>query len=230
VDSSAAAERVLASNALSEYHITAREEGIPLLQFLIIVALIIIALLIWSLVRQRKEKQEKTTPSKLTLDDLGPGGIISITGTDYLVEEKNRYRAGDSEWFEVKLTGEGSETWWLGWEPDEEQVSLTTEIEFRELGITPGDLDTFDEEGSGEFEYESVTYYLSEWGAARYHSQDDPVGEEMYYWDFYDDNDDYIVGVVQWPSGAYNTYAGRAVAKRHVDILRAEAEEGEEWT
>ena len=198
-----------------------------LLTFLIIAAIIIIALLIWSLTRQKK--QEKTTPSKLTLDELGPGGIISITGTDYLVEEKNRYRAGDSGWFDAKLTGEGSETWWLGWESDDEQATLTAEIEFRELGLAPGDLDEFDEEGQGEFEYKGMTYYLSDWGEARYHRQDEPIGEEMYYWDFYDDNNDYVVGIIQWASGAYNVYSGRVVAKRHVDILRAEGEEGEEW-
>ncbi|MBC8234357.1 DUF4178 domain-containing protein [bacterium] len=201
-----------------------------MLTFLIIVAIVIIAILIWSLIKQKKEKQEKPKTSKLSLDDLRPGGIISITGTDYLVEERNRYSAGDSEWFEVKLTGDASETWWLSWESDDEQVSLTMEIEFRGLGLTPGDFETFDEEGQGEFEYENVTYHLSEWGEARYHRQDEPVGDEMYYWDFYDDDGVNTVGVVQWASGAYNAYAGGVVSKRHIDILRAEAEEEEEWT
>jgi hypothetical protein len=200
------------------------------LKFLIIVAIIIVAMLIWSLIRQKKDKPKKTSPSKLSLDDLAQGGIISITGTDYLVEEKNRYSAGDSEWFEAKLTGEGSETWWLGWEPGDEEVTLTAEIEFQELGLTPEDLEIFAEEGQGEFDYENMTYHLVETGEARYHRQNEPMGDEMYYWDFNDDSGHSVVGVVQWASGAYNTYSGRIVAKSHVDILRTEAEEGEEWT
>jgi hypothetical protein len=201
-----------------------------LLYFLIIVAIIIVAILIWSLIKQKKDNQKKKPSSKLSLEDLGRGGIISITGTDYLVEEKNRYSAGDSEWFEVKLTGEGSETWWLGWEADDEQVTLTTEIEFQELGLTPEDLGIFAEDSQGEFEYENMTYHLVETGEARYHRQNEPVGDEMYYWDFHDDNGVNVVGVVQWASGAYNAYTGRIVAKSLVEILRAEAEEDEEWT
>ena len=201
-----------------------------MLTFLIIIAIIIIAMLVWSLIKRERDKPEKTPTPKLSLDDLSRGGIISITGTDYLVEEKNRYSAGDSGWFEVKLTGEGSETWWLGWEPGDEEVTLTTEIEFQELGITPANLETFADEGRGEFEYQNLTYHLAECGEARYHRQDEPVGDEMYYWDFHDDSSVNVVGVVQWASGAYDAYAGRIVAKSHVDILRAEAEEGEEWT
>ena len=200
-----------------------------MLTFLIIVAIIIVAILIWSLIKQKRDKLKKSPASKLTLDDLDRGGIISITRTDYLVEEKNRYSAGNSEWFEVKLTGDG-EIWWLGWEPDDErQVTLTKEIEFHELQIAPRDLETFAEEGRGEFEYENVTYHLVETGEARYHRQCEGVGEEMYYWDFHDDSGENTIGVVQWASGAYDAYAGRIMAKSIVDILRAEAEEDEEW-
>ena len=146
------------------------------------------------------------------------------------ISAQSELRAGDSEWFEVKLTGDGSETWWLGWEPDdEEQVTLTTEIEFHELTLTPSDLEIFAEEGQGEFEHENSTYYLTGAGEARYHSQDDPIGKEMYYWDFHDDAKN-TIGVVLWASRTYNAYEGRIVAKNLVDILRAEAEEGEEWT
>ena len=201
-----------------------------LLTLLIIVAIIIAAILIWSFIKQKRDKSEETPAAKSGFDALGPGGIIAITGTDYLVEEKNRYSAEDSEWFEVKLTGEGSETWWLGWEPSDEQVTLTTEIEFRELALTPEDLEIFAEEGQGEFEHENSTYYLAEAGEARYHKQDDPIGEEMYYWDFYDDDGVNTIGVMLWASRTYNAYTGRTVAKRLVEILRVEAEEGEEWT
>ncbi|HIE28199.1 TPA: DUF4178 domain-containing protein [Candidatus Poribacteria bacterium] len=196
-----------------------------MLSFLIIVAIIIVAMLVWSLIKRQRDKTEKTSTSKLSLDDLSQGGIISITGTDYLVEERNRYSAGDSEWFEVKLTGEGSETWWLGWEPSDEEVTLTAEIEFQELGITPADLEIFADEGRGEFEYQNLTYHLVEVGEARYHRQDEPGGDEMYYWDFHDDSSVNVVSVVQWASGAYDAYAGRIVAKSLVEILRAEAEE-----
>ncbi len=204
---------------------------------LIILAVIVLMMLIRSF-RQRKEQANQETQnaqasqqsSELSLDNLAPGGILSIMDTDYLVEEKSRYEAGNSEWFEAKLSGDDDQEWWLNWEPGATDVSLTSEISFQDLGITPDDLERFVADGQGEIEYEDTTYYLDEFGEADYYRQEGSQGEELAYCDFLTEDERQTVGIVQWASGAFDAYAGIILPRHQVEVLRNRAEEGEEWS
>ena len=189
-------------------------------------------MLIRSLRKQKGDKKqvESAADAELSLDNLGPGGILSVTGTDYLVEEKNRYKAGNSEWFEVKLSGDHSEEWWLNWEPGANEVTLTSEISFQDLELTPEQLEQFIADGSGETEYDGETYYLSEFGEADYFRGNATTGEEMAYGDFLDEDERRTLSVVQWASGAYDAYTGIVLPRRQVEVMRNEGEEDEDWT
>ena len=132
---------------------------------LVVVAIVVVVLLIRTFSNRQEEEQEveeePVSAEADSLDDLGVGGVISILGTDYVVEDTGRYVAAGSEWYDAKLTGDDSETWWLGWE-DSDEVTLTTEVEFASLGLSPDDLEAIADEGQGEMEYDGETYVLAE--------------------------------------------------------------------
>ena len=187
----------------------------------------IVCFVMW-LVTMRKEKEAmagsaSAPPSGIAA--LEAGGVMSVEGLDYIVQQKNRYSAGSSEWFEVKLVGDGDEVWWLGWEEDDEPViTMMQEADFHELGLSPDDLDALDEEG-GEIVVDGHAYHLDESGDALFHENCQPSGEPFYYWDFRDSEMEQTIGIECWGDSDYRASVGRFVDGGAVDIYRAGEEE-----
>ena len=127
------------------------------------------------------------------------------------------------------MSGNDRTEWWLNGEPGASDVSLTSEIDFAELDISPDQLEQFVADGQGEITYEGDTYYLSEFGEADYFQQGSTTGQEMAYCDFHTEDERQTLGVVQWASGAFNAYVGTVFPRRQVEVLRnrGEEEEGE---
>ena len=189
---------------------------------LIAVGIVVLVMLIRSFRPKKADEEaveEEPVFSESGLDDIDTGGVLSILGTDYVVEERNRYTAAGSEWHEVKLTGDANETWWLAWE-DSDDVTLTSEVAFAGLGVSPEGLETIADEGQGDIEYEGDVYTLSEASEATYYRGGSSQGETLYYWDFHDADEERVVGVVLWSSRTYNAYIGSLIPRSQVEILR----------
>ena len=140
------------------------------MKFILAVAIVFVVIMLFKSLRKKKEEVEERESYDWTLDDLGAGGVISILGTDYLVEQRSLYEADGAEWHEVKLVGDAGETWWLTWESDEDdELSLTQEIEFHSVGVTPNELEDLADAGVGELEYDGETYHLDEAAGADYY-------------------------------------------------------------
>ena len=200
------------------------------MKFLLLVATVVVVVMLFRSLRRKKEAEiDEAESYDWTLDDLGPGGVISILGTDYLVEQRSLYAAGDAEWHEVKLVGDESEVWWLTWESgDDDELSLTQEIEFHAVEVTPKELEELADEGVGEVEYDSETYHLDEAAEADYFEGGSDDGRRQYYWDFVDEHGVKTLGIVLWESRSYDAYAGSNLPAGQVDILRPNDEDDDD--
>lgn len=192
-----------------------------MLKFALLIGMVIVTVMLLKSLRRKKETEAEEAESyDWTLDDLGTGGVISILGTDYLVEQRSLYAAGDAEWHEVKLVGDAGEAWWLTWESDDDELSLTQEVDFHSVGVTPTALEELADEGMGEIEYDSETYHLDEAAEAEYFEGGGDDGRGLYYWDFLDEHGVKTLGIVLWESRSYNAYTGSTIPASQVDILR----------
>ncbi len=196
------------------------------MKFILAVAIVFVVIMLFKSLRKKKEEVEDTESYDWTLDDLGAGGVISILGTDYLVEQRSLYAADGAEWHEVKLIGDKGEVWWLTWESDDDdELSLTQEVEFHSVGVTPTDLEELADEGVGEVEYDGETYHLDEAAEADYYEGGGDDGRRQYYWDFVDEHGVRTLGIVLWESRSYDAYAGSNIPASQVDILRPNDED-----
>jgi hypothetical protein len=195
---------------------------------LILAAIAILVVLIRAFRGKKREEAEEIKEEDVfeerSLDEIDTGGVLSILGTDYVVEERNRYTSAGNEWYDAKLTGDDNEAWWLGWD-DSDDVSLTAEVDFAALEVSPDDLEAIADEGQGQIEYDGETYVLSEASEANYHRGGDPQGDQMYYWDFHDSAGEKLVGVVLWASQSYNAFVGSILPRSQVEILRASGDD-----
>ena len=173
-------------------------------------------MLAWVFLRKKKTEPVSSPPG---LDDVEPGGVIVVKGTEYLVEQKNRYTEAGGEWFELKLTGDEGRTFWIDWqEANGLNVTLTQEADFGALGLTSKDLAVFDDEETGEFNFDDVVYHFNASGESQFHENCGIEGESFYYWNFEDEEHENVINVQRWSGNTYDASIGRYVKESDVEI------------
>ena len=187
------------------------------MEFVIILLIVlVIMVLAWVFLRRKATEPEASLPS---LDDVQPGGVIVVQGTEYLVEQKNRYTEADGEWFELKLTGDEGQTFWIDWYGGNElNVTLTRETDFDALDLTSEDLVLFDDEETGELNFDDVVYHFSASGESQFYENSEIEGESFYYWNFEDEEHENVINVQRWSGNTYDASIGRYVKESDVEI------------
>lgn len=184
---------------------------------IVLVGVLVVIAVVWALFLRKKESDPIESPP--SLDDVNPGGVVVVKGVEYLVEQRNRYTEADGEWFELKLTGDEGRTYWLDWQDRGGlNVSLTREMPFTSLGFTPEDLAAFDDEESGNFDFDGVIYYFSASGESQLYENDGSESEPFYYWNFEDEEHENVINVARWSGGTYEAATGSYIDVSDVDI------------
>ena len=184
---------------------------------IVLVGVLVVIVVVWALFLRKKEPDPVESPP--SLDDVRQGGVIVVKGIEYLVEQRNRYTEADGEWFELKLTGDEGHTFWIDWQNRGGlNVSLTREMPFASLGLTPEDLATFDDEESGSFDFDDVIYYFSASGESQLYENDGSESEPFYYWNFEDEEHENVINVARWSGGTYEAATGSYIDVSDVDI------------
>ncbi len=191
---------------------------------IVLVGVLVVIAVIWALFLRKKDSNIAESPP--TLDDVKPGGVVVVKGSEYLVEQRNRYTEADGEWFELKLTGDEGRTYWLDWQDRGGlNVSLTQETPFSSLGLTPDDLASFDDEETGSFDFDDVIYYFAASGESQMYENDAPESEAFYYWNFEDEEHENVINVARWSGGDYEAAIGSYIGASEVDIYSAGSSE-----
>ena len=199
---------------------------------LLVLVILGLAVVIFVLARRRPAREAPGSAGRLSspaggsepsVQNLGPGGVATIRGTDYVVEAKHRYQDPDGyKWFELKLVDGENNVQWLEWEVDDElELSLWEKLDFERLGLSAAELKRFDDDEAGEFTYEGVTYHYEESDEARFF--EDCVGEPkpLYYWDFEERGGDRLASVERW-GRRFEAAVGRQLRPfDEVQVLRA---------
>ena len=68
---------------------------------IVLVGVLVVIAVIWALFLRKKDS--KITESPPSLDDVKPGGVVVVKGSEYLVEQRNRYTEADGEWYRAKV-------------------------------------------------------------------------------------------------------------------------------
>lgn len=191
---------------------------------IVLVGILVVIAVIWA-VFLRKKGPNLNEPLP-TLDDVKPGGVVVVKGTEYLVEQRNRYTEAEGEWLELKLTGDEGRTYWLDWQNRGGlNVSLTWETPFDTLGLTPDDLASFDDEESGSFDFDDVIYYFAASGESQLYENDGSESEPFYYWNFEDEEHENVINVARWSGGTYEAAIGSYISTSDFDIYSAGSSE-----
>jgi len=173
------------------------------------------------------EKKKLYPPNEVRIENVGAGGVIHLTNIgpemedfDLNVVAKHIYRCGESTWYELECD-RGEEKIWLDLEEDDE-LELTVvlkKIKLRELGIKKNDLERFDDEEEGSFEFDGKKYYYEDSDkAVFYRNGDDKNAETYYYWDFEADDEKYLIGIEKWSNGDIDVSLSESIKPSQVTV------------
>lgn len=180
------------------------------------IVIIGIGMFFWQKNKQKKEQEAKlNTPKELTLENVGPGGVIHLMNVGPNMEEydvtilsKSIYREGESnEWHELEGDN-GKQKVWISIEEDDGlDVTLALRaLKLRELPINRSDLDRMDEAAEGEFEFEGETFYFEYSNEASFFSDSNTSAENesfFYYWEFENEKEDQFITIEEWENGKF---------------------------
>ncbi len=162
----------------------------------------------------------------LTVENLGKGALIEFRGERFLVASRNRYEETwndrTMEWYELELVSliTGHQVF-LEFEMDDKlELSLwSKKLKLNVLGITPSDLDYFDDEEEGEFSYDGLTFVYADSGDATFFKADGSEGEPFYYYDFEAEEDSsQLISCERW-GDSFEAGRGEIIDEREILIL-----------
>lgn len=202
----------------------------------ITILLIIIAVGVGYLIFKQKEKEEspKQTNKKpysktdLRIENIAKGGVLKLTSVgpnmedfDIQIVSKHTYRQGESTWYELE-GNRGDGKVWIDMEEDDE-LELTIvhkKLKIRDLPITMNDLEKFDDEEEGSFEYDGDTFHYEDSDEAIfYRHSDDKNAEKFYYWDFETDDGSKFISFEKWSNNSIDVSFSFPIKPRQVEVF-----------
>ena len=162
------------------------------------------------------------------IEVMQPGGVFSLRGfgenlddLDVVVQARHEYDEDGFRWFE--LEGEtGGRTVWLTVETDDEtELSVTLEkLKLAELGLSSSDLDRFNDDDEGGFDFRGSRYEYEDSGEATFHRNGDRAhGERFRYWEFEADDGRSSITVETWSDGTTECHVSQPLRESQLSIF-----------
>lgn len=144
--------------------------------------------------------------------DLRLGGVVSYNTTDFIVRSRYVYEDHGFSWFSYHFVDSisGEKLWIDAQDDDELEVAVVKPVRLQVSAPV-----------ASRLVYEGITYYQDEHGYAKVliESEDsDPKYSEVEYWDFYDDDDEKVLGVERWGND-FEVSAGHYIEPYELTIL-----------
>ncbi|MFY0626042.1 MAG: DUF4178 domain-containing protein [Reichenbachiella sp.] len=162
-----------------------------------------------------KKKEEPTYDvTNLTVEDLKMGFILEYDLNTWEVKEEYEYDWGNHNFSKEYLINNGSESLFLSVENKGDVfLTATKKIKIRELGSDIIDRTVADKTPPKEIKYNDVNYYLHSdvAGFCNDLSKKKEDWEELMAWEYYDDDEELVIGITQWGEREFDAVAGKVV-------------------
>jgi inorganic pyrophosphatase len=146
--------------------------------------------------------------------DLRLGGVVTYNTTDFIVTSRYVYEDHGFSWFSYHFvdTISGEKLWIDAQDDDELEIAVVKPVRMSVSAPV-----------ASRLVHAGITYHQDEHGYAKVliESQDsDPKYSEVEYWDFYDDEDEKVLGVERWGDD-FEVSAGHYIEPYELTILSA---------
>ncbi len=174
---------------------------------------------------KKKEKEPDYDVTNLKLTDLDHGFIVDYNLKSWQVKEVYEYDWGNNNFSQEFMLDAGDEVVYLGIENKGELwITVNKSINIRELGEDIIDKTIRKERPPKKLEYDGTTFHLDSDNAGYFNDKTKGTDdwEELISWEYYDDNEEQVLGITQWGERDFEASVGK-VAKEYEfsDIIPA---------
>lgn len=129
-------------------------------------------------------------------------------------------------WYDLELEADGGAMCCLEWDEDDGKFTLYgAPGMLNGIGITPADLDRFDDDEEGCIEYEGIAYYYEDSGHALCFEDcgpgecdDEDDAEDVYFYEFLDESGSLRINVERWTE-ATEVYLGAYIDGEMIEFI-----------
>ena len=167
--------------------------------------------------------------SELNILNIKPGGIFKIRhygpnmeDIDVEVTNRHMYSQDDSCWYELQGKGSNGKSIYLEIDMDEDlilDVSIRSDLSLNDINITKQDLEVIDEDETGKINFEGNTYnYVDSDDAIFYQDSNEDNGEEFYYFDFINKENNYTLSISVGDRGSPEVTLSQRLREDQIEV------------
>ena len=166
---------------------------------------------------KKKEEESSYNPTDISLSDLDKGFILEYDLKTWEVKEVYEYDWGNNNFTREYKLDDGSEVVFLHLEEDDEPfITVQKKVKLRAINEDLPETIEKKERPPKKLEYKNILFYRDS-ESAGYFKPADKEGDdwdEVLSWDYYDENDEYVLEIEQWGDHEFEASFGK-VAKVH---------------
>jgi hypothetical protein len=192
--------------------------------FWVVVCLIAVLIVYYFFFRNKKEVIDNRT---MTIENVGPDGVLSITGfgghpLQVNVTDKITHQEEENFWYELEGETENGDGFWLQIESIEPYILNAghIELDFHELGLSEHDLHMLPI-GQEVFLFEGEKIYLDSIGdvQAFNHGESEEDFRWYKYWEMSNENSDLFVTVEHYEGDRLRVFVSLPIESHQIRIF-----------
>lgn len=163
---------------------------------------------------KKKQEEPDYDVTNLSVEDLAMGFILDYDMSTWRVKEEYEYDWGSDNFSKEYLLDDGVKSINLEVENQGDISILATEkIKIRDLGSDIIDRTIENKTPPKELIYDGVRYYLDSDCAGYFNDKTKKSKEwqELISWQYYDDEEEKVIGITQWGEREFEAVAGKVV-------------------
>ena len=170
----------------------------------------------------KKKKAPDYDVTNLGLKDLNVGFIFDYDLKSWVVKEMYEYDWGSNNFSHEYKVDSGEETAFLSVDDSSDLVlTLTKAIKIRKLDEDFARIVADTKKAPAQLHYEGEVYYMANESAGYFRDcgKKTEDWEELFSWEYFDENEDKIISITQWDEHTFDAFGGRVLEPHQISTI-----------
>ncbi|NQZ75800.1 MAG: DUF4178 domain-containing protein [Ekhidna sp.] len=159
----------------------------------------------------KKKKEPAYDVTNLGLDDLDIGFIFDYDLKSWVINEMYEYDWGSNNFSHEYKVDSGEEIAFLSVEDSSDLViTLTKSIKIKKIDEDFAQIVGDTKKAPAQLHYEGITYHLASDSAGYFRDcgKKEEEWEELFSWEYFDENETKIISITQWDEHTFDAFGG----------------------
>lgn len=170
----------------------------------------------------KKKKEPEYDVTNLKITDLNIGFIFDYDLKPWVVKERYEYDWGSNNFSHEYKVDSGDEVAFLSVEDSSElAISLTKSIKVKKIDEDVTRILADTKKAPSQLHLEGEVYYLDNESAGYFKDcgKKTEDWEELFSWEYFNENEDKIISITQWDEQTFDVFAGKVLQSHQISNI-----------